>query len=88
MLTGCLVMTAMADKNRLDTGMLGFSYIHNQADFKAEHQGAVSAAVGSDLLTNLAGAALSGTGNKGHAEGTTPTAVSGRYSTRRKSRIG
>jgi filamentous hemagglutinin len=33
--------------------------------------------VGADLLTNLAGAALSGAGNKGHAEGTTQAAVSG-----------
>ncbi len=33
--------------------------------------------MGSDLLTNLAGAALSGAGNKGHAEGTTQAAVSG-----------
>ncbi|MNG66238.1 Ribonuclease precursor [compost metagenome] len=59
---------------------LGFSDIHNQADFKAEHQGGSLSSggpVGSDLLTNLAGAALSGAGNKGHAEGTTQAAVSG-----------
>ena len=75
-----IASTATADKNRLDTGTLGFSDIHNQADFKAEHQGgSISSGgpVGSDLLTNLAGAALSGAGNKGHAEGTTQAAVSG-----------
>ncbi|CAI1157191.1 hemagglutinin repeat-containing protein [Serratia quinivorans] len=75
-----IASTATADKNRLDTGTLGFSDIHNQADFKAEHQGgSISSGgpVGADLLTNLAGAALSGAGNKGHAEGTTQAAVSG-----------
>ncbi|MGQ8709004.1 hemagglutinin repeat-containing protein, partial [Serratia sp. TSA_198.1] len=75
-----IASTAPADKNRLDTGTLGFSDIHNQADFKAEHQGGSLSSggpVGSDLLTNLAGVALSGAGNKGHAEGTTQAAVSG-----------
>ncbi|UAN45918.1 hemagglutinin repeat-containing protein [Serratia sp. JSRIV001] len=75
-----IASTADADKNRLDTGTLGFSDIHNQADFKAEHQGGSLSSggpVGSDLLTNLGGIALSGLGNKGHAEGTTQAAVSG-----------
>ncbi|QQU55770.1 two-partner secretion domain-containing protein [Serratia liquefaciens] len=75
-----IASTAAPEKNRLDTGTLGFSDIHNQADFKAEHQGgSISSGgpVGSDLLTNLAGAALSGAGNRGHAEGTTKAAVSG-----------
>jgi filamentous hemagglutinin len=75
-----IASTAEADKNRLDTGTLGFSDIHNQADFKAEHQGGSLSSggpVGSDLLTNLGGIALSGQGNKGHAEGTTQAAVSG-----------
>ncbi|MFV9066265.1 hemagglutinin repeat-containing protein [Serratia fonticola] len=75
-----IASTADADKNRLDTGTLGFNDIHNQADFKAEHQGGSLSSggpVGSDLLTNLGGIALSGLGNKGHAEGTTQAAVSG-----------
>ncbi len=75
-----ITSTADADKNRLDTGTLGFNDIHNQADFKAEHQGGSLSSggpVGSDLLTNLGGIALSGLGNKGHAEGTTQAAVSG-----------
>ncbi len=70
---------ADADKNRLDTGTLGFSNIHNQADFKAEHQGgslSTGGPVGSDLLSNLGSMALSGLGNSGHAEGTTQAAVS------------
>lgn len=75
-----IASTADADKNRLDTGTLGFNDIHNQADFKAEHQGGSLSSggpVGSDLLTNLGGIALSGLGNKGHAKGTTQAAVSG-----------
>ncbi len=39
---GVIASTATADKNRLDTGTLGFSDIHNQADFKTEHQARVS----------------------------------------------
>ncbi|WP_051916724.1 MULTISPECIES: hemagglutinin repeat-containing protein [unclassified Serratia (in: enterobacteria)] len=74
-----IASTADADKNRLDTGTLGFSNIHNQADFKAEHQGgslSTGGPVGSDLLSNLGSMALSGLGNSGHAEGTTQAAVS------------
>ncbi|VXC48171.1 Contact-dependent inhibition of growth factor CdiA [Enterobacterales bacterium 8AC] len=74
-----IASTADADKNRLDTGTLGFSNVHNQADFKAEHQGGSLSSggpVGSDLLSNLGSMALSGLGNSGHAEGTTQAAVS------------
>ncbi|CNL40251.1 hemagglutinin repeat-containing protein [Yersinia proxima] len=74
-----IASTATADKNTLDTGTLGFSDIHNQADFKAEHQGGSLSSggpVGSDLLSNLGSVALSGLGGKGHAEGTTQAAVS------------
>ncbi|MCZ6338999.1 hypothetical protein O5286_02205 [Escherichia coli] len=35
-----IASTATADKNRLDTGTLGFSDIENRADFKTEHQSA------------------------------------------------
>ncbi|GCN13603.1 hemagglutinin-related protein [Escherichia coli] len=35
-----IVSTATADKNRLDTGTLGFSDIENRANFKTEHQSA------------------------------------------------
>ncbi|WP_261371693.1 hemagglutinin repeat-containing protein [Yersinia aleksiciae] len=71
--------TATADKNKLDTGTLGFSDIENKADFKAEHQGGSLSSggpVGSDLLSNLGSVVLSGLGNDGHAEGTTQAAVS------------
>ncbi|EJN3762337.1 hemagglutinin repeat-containing protein, partial [Escherichia coli] len=35
-----IASTATADKNRLDTGTLGFSDTENRADFKTEHQSA------------------------------------------------
>ncbi|QHA87158.1 hypothetical protein FO014_09490 [Serratia rhizosphaerae] len=74
-----LASTADKEKNRLETGTLGFKDIHNQADFKAEHSGgslSTGGPVGKDLLTNMAGGMLSGANNSGHAEGTTQAAVS------------
>jgi len=74
-----IASTADKDKNTLDTGTLGWSDIHNQADFSAEHSGGSFSSggpVGSDLLTNLAGSALSGANNSGHASGSTQSAVS------------
>ncbi len=34
-----IASTATADKNSLDTGTLGFSDLHNEADFKTRHSG-------------------------------------------------
>ena len=34
-----IASTALADKNRLDTGTLGFSDIHNEAGYKVSHSG-------------------------------------------------
>nr|EKU2873630.1 hemagglutinin repeat-containing protein [Enterobacter cloacae] len=76
---GVIASTATADKNRLDTGTLGFSDIHNQADFKTEHQGAgisSGGSIGKQFAGNMANALLAGGGNSGHAEGTTQAAVS------------
>ena len=76
---GVIASTATADKNRLDTGTLGFSDIHNQADFKTEHQGAgisSGGSIGKQFAGNMANALLVGGGNSGHAEGTTQAAVS------------
>lgn len=76
---GVIASTATADKNRLDTGTLGFSDIHNQADFKTEHQGAgisSGGSIGKQFAGNIANALLAGGGNSGHAEGTTQAAVS------------
>lgn len=74
---GVIASTATADKNRLDTGTLGFSDIHNQADFKTEHQGAgisSGGSIGEQFAGNMANALLAGGGNSSHAEGTTQAA--------------
>ncbi|MEN5018921.1 VENN motif pre-toxin domain-containing protein, partial [Erwinia sp. Eh17-17] len=68
-----------ADKNRLDTGTLGWSDIDNQAHYKTEHQSAgfnSGGPVGSNLLSNVSALPLSGSGSEGQAEGTTKAAVS------------
>ncbi|WP_350307615.1 hemagglutinin repeat-containing protein, partial [Photorhabdus viridis] len=75
------VIASTADKanNTLDTGTLGFKAIHNQADFKTEHQSAglsTGGPVGSQLLSNLAANTLVGANKAGHAESTTQAAVS------------
>ncbi|WP_208951254.1 hemagglutinin repeat-containing protein, partial [Rahnella sp. ChDrAdgB13] len=69
-----IASTASADKNRLDTGTLGFTDIHNQADFSAEHQGgslSTGGGIAGNLLSNVGNLSLSGAGNDGHASGTT-----------------
>ncbi|TWY24894.1 glycohydrolase toxin TNT-related protein, partial [Serratia marcescens] len=74
-----IASTADKDKNRLDTGTLGWTDIHNQADYSATHSGgslSTGGPVGKDLLTNMAGGSLSGANNSGHAEGTTKAGVS------------
>lgn len=74
-----IASTADKDKNRLDTGTLGWKDIDNKADFKAEHTGGsigTGGPIGSQLLTNAAGGLLSNANNSGHAEGTTKSAVS------------
>jgi len=74
-----IASTAESDKNRLDTGTLGWSDIHNQADYRATHSGgslSTGGPVGKDLLANMAGSMLSGANNSGHAEGTTKAGVS------------
>ncbi|HAT3234951.1 TPA: VENN motif pre-toxin domain-containing protein [Serratia marcescens] len=74
-----IASTADKEKNRLDTGTLGWTDIHNQADYSATHSGgsfSTGGPVGKDLLTNMAGGMLSGANNNGHAEGTTKAGVS------------
>ncbi|MEX2989886.1 hemagglutinin repeat-containing protein [Serratia fonticola] len=72
--------TGTADKNSLDTGTLGFSDLHNKADYNVEHVG-VGISGGGDFggkefQGNLAGGMLSGLNGSGHASGTTQAAVS------------
>ncbi|WP_338843361.1 hemagglutinin repeat-containing protein [Citrobacter europaeus] len=74
-----IASTGSADKNSLDTGTLGFGDIHNQADYKVEHQGggiSTGGSIGQQFAGNLANALIAGGGSSGHAEGTTQAAVS------------
>ncbi|MCT4713418.1 FhaB, partial [Enterobacteriaceae bacterium H18W14] len=74
-----IASTATADKNHLDTGTLGFTDIHNEADFKTEHSGVSLSGGGSfggdQFKGNMPGGVVSMAGNSGHAEGTTQSAV-------------
>ncbi|MEQ5126057.1 hemagglutinin repeat-containing protein [Providencia alcalifaciens] len=74
-----IASTADKDKNRLDTGTLGWKDIDNKADFTAEHTGGsigTGGPIGGQLITNAAGGLLSNANNSGHEEGTTKSAVS------------
>jgi filamentous hemagglutinin len=73
-----IASTASADKNSLDTGTLGFSDLHNEADFKTQHSGiSISGAgdLGDQFKGNMPGGIISAAGNSGHAEGTTQAAI-------------
>ncbi|WP_163291604.1 hemagglutinin repeat-containing protein [Enterobacter roggenkampii] len=73
-----IASTATPDKNSLDTGTLGFSDIHNEADFKTSHSGislSGGGSFGDKFQGNLPGGMISAAGNKGHKEGTTHAAV-------------
>jgi filamentous hemagglutinin len=73
-----IASTATADKNHLDTGTLGFSDLHNEADFKTEHSGislSGGGSFGGNFQGNMPGGMISAAGNSGHAEGTTQAAV-------------
>ena len=69
---------ADADKNRLETGTLGFTDLNNKAEYKVEHQGvgfSTGGGVAGNLVSNMASTMLAGMGGSGHAEGTTQSAV-------------
>lgn len=71
--------TATADKNRLDTGTLGFSDIENRADFEVEHQSvgmSTGGSIGSQFAGNMANGLLVGANRDGHDSSTTHAAVS------------
>jgi filamentous hemagglutinin len=73
-----IASTGTADKNSLDTGTLGFSDIHNEADFKTQHSGISISGAGSfgdQFKGNMPGGMIAVAGNSGHAEGTTQAAV-------------
>ncbi|MCB5321722.1 hemagglutinin repeat-containing protein [Yersinia intermedia] len=74
-----IASTAIADKNTLDTGTLGFSDIGNKADFKVEHQSvgiSTGGSIGGQFAGNMANGLLVGANNEGHADSTTHAAVS------------
>nr|WP_105197709.1 hemagglutinin repeat-containing protein [Escherichia albertii] len=74
-----IASTATADKNRLDTGTLGFSDIENRADFKTEHQStglSTGGSVAGNFLGNMANNLLVGANHEGHTDSTTQSAVS------------
>ncbi|UYA60503.1 Hemolysin [Pectobacterium sp. F1-1] len=74
--------TASAEKNRLDTGTLGWSGLDNKAEFKVEHSGAgfsASPSLNGSMLSTLAmnvPSALMSLGSRGNASSTTYAAVS------------
>lgn len=73
-----LASRAEADKNRLDTGTLGFTDIANKADYKVEHVGggfSTGGSIAGNVIGNMASNMLTGLGGRGHAEGTTQSAV-------------
>ncbi|HAM2546416.1 TPA: filamentous hemagglutinin, partial [Escherichia coli] len=74
-----IASTATADKNRLDTGTLGFRDIENRADYKVEHQSvgiSTGGSIGGQFAGNMANNLLVGANHEGHAESTTLSAVS------------
>ncbi|MGR2855597.1 filamentous hemagglutinin N-terminal domain-containing protein [Erwinia sp. 1181_3] len=84
-LNGAVIASqAGADNNRLETGTLGFSDLGNEADYKVSHSG-ISAGMSNggsmggqmlgNVLSNSASTLLAGLNGKGHAEGTTQSAV-------------
>ncbi|MDO2451103.1 hemagglutinin repeat-containing protein [Enterobacter vonholyi] len=73
-----IASTATADKNSLDTGTLGFSDLHNEADYKVSHTGVSlsgSGSFGDTFKGKMPGGMISGASHSGHAEGTTQAAV-------------
>ncbi|QWA11596.1 hemagglutinin repeat-containing protein [Sodalis ligni] len=79
-LDGAVIASAAdASKNRLDTGTLGFSDIHNEAEFSAEHQSiglSSGGPIGGQFTGNLANGLLSGVNRSGHSSNTTRAAFS------------
>ncbi|MCP1116191.1 hemagglutinin repeat-containing protein [Enterobacter bugandensis] len=75
---GVMASAATADKNRLDTGTLGWRDIHNTAEYSVEHQSAgisTGGSIAGQFAGNMANGMLSGADSSGSAEGTTRAAV-------------
>ncbi|MBV4412616.1 hemagglutinin repeat-containing protein [Enterobacteriaceae bacterium YMB-R22] len=80
-LDGAVIASAAKDdKNRLETGTLGWRDIHNEAEYKVEHQSvgmSTGGSAGGQFAGNMANSMLSGMNSSGHAESTTSSAISG-----------
>ncbi|EOB4836377.1 contact-dependent inhibition effector tRNA nuclease [Escherichia coli] len=73
-----IASTATPDKNHLDTGTLGFSDLHNKADYKVSHSGislSGGGSFGDKFQGNMPGGMISAGGHSGHTEGATQAAV-------------
>ncbi|MEY0044199.1 hemagglutinin repeat-containing protein [Providencia rettgeri] len=69
---------ANKDKNRLDTGTIGFNDIENKADYTVEQQSGgynTGGDIGGKLISNAGSALLAGVNNKGKDSNTTQSAV-------------
>ncbi|MCX8962642.1 filamentous hemagglutinin N-terminal domain-containing protein [Erwinia psidii] len=79
-LSGAVIgSTATAEKNKLDTGTLGFSDIHNRAEYEVEHQSvgiSTGGSVGAQFESNLMSNVLAGVSGSDSAASTTRSAVS------------
>ncbi|HCT7798708.1 TPA: hemagglutinin repeat-containing protein, partial [Escherichia coli] len=65
-----IASTATPDKNHLDTGTLGFSDLHNEADYKVSHSGislSGGGSFGDKFQGNMPGGMISAGGHSGHA---------------------
>ncbi|MDC9597786.1 hemagglutinin repeat-containing protein [Xenorhabdus sp. XENO-2] len=74
-----IASTADKDKNRLETGTLGFSDIQNKAEYKTEHQSvgiSTGGAVGSQLVSNMVSNMLAGSNKSDSKSSMTHAAVS------------
>ncbi|HCR4018938.1 TPA: hemagglutinin repeat-containing protein [Morganella morganii] len=68
-----------AEKNRLDTGTLGFKNIENKAEYRVEHLGgslSTGGGVGGNLISNMGSALAMGGNKKESSHNTTHAAVS------------
>ncbi|MDF7680589.1 hemagglutinin repeat-containing protein [Enterobacteriaceae bacterium ESL0689] len=73
------VIASTTDKNRLDTGTLGWGSLHNSAEYDVEHSSAgmsSGGSIGSQFTGNMASSLLNGLSDHGKADGTTQSAVS------------
>jgi len=74
-----IASTATTDKNRLDTGTLGWRDIENHAEYKVEHQSAgisTGGGIGGQFESNMTQNVLAGLNGSGSADSTTHSAVS------------